>query len=57
MTLFDKNLNWLIELCQHGPAWREYAWSRAKELEAEYPGMKAALTKAVKHEYPSHPGH
>ena len=49
MTLFDKNLQWLIELCQHGPAWREYAWSRAKELEAEYPGMKAALTKAVKH--------
>lgn len=50
MTLFDKHLHWLIELCQHGQAWREYAWGRAKELEAEYPGMRDALTRAVKRE-------
>ena len=50
MTLFDKHLHWLIELCQHGPSWKQYAWWKAGDLEQDYPGMRDALTRAVKRE-------
>ena len=48
MTLFDKHLHWLIELCRTNQAWKEYAWWKAGVLEQEYPGMRDALTKEMK---------
>jgi hypothetical protein len=48
MTLFDKHLHWLIELCRTNQAWKEYAWWKAGVLEQDYPGMRDALTKEMK---------
>lgn len=45
---YKTQLEWLVKLA-HSPGWREYAWHRAKELEADptglWTGIKQDLTR------------
>jgi hypothetical protein len=44
---FDTHLAWLIQLAKH-PAWKAYAWSRAKELDADHSGLFNGMAAALK---------
>ena len=47
MTVYDKALAHLIKLAKT-PGWKEYAWSRAKELESCRTGMWQGIAADLK---------
>ena len=47
MTVYDKALAHLIKLAKT-PGWKEYAWSRAKELESCKTGMWQGIAADLK---------
>jgi hypothetical protein len=47
MTAYDKALAHLIKLAKT-PGWKEYAWSRAKELESCRTGMWEGISEDLK---------
>ena len=47
MTDYDNQLAHLIKLAKT-PGWKEYAWSRAKELERCETGMWAGIAQELK---------
>ena len=52
---YQEQLEHLIDMARD-PAWKSYAWSRAKELDADksglFSGIAADLTAAIKGEKP-----
>lgn len=47
MTVYDNALSHLIKLAKT-PGWKEYAWSRAKELESCRTGMWQGIAADLK---------
>ena len=47
MTVYDKALAHLIKLAKT-PGWKEYAWHRALQLEADDTGLWRGIAEALK---------